>query len=328
MDDRPGSTQRTVIGALIGAAAVVWWRRSQRRREASSEEADNGDRAGSSPAAAGPRVPRWRQIADTVRVRIKQENVPITAAGLAFYAFLALIPGLIAVVTAYGLIADPTDVERLITDLADVLPDSARNLIEDELQSIVSAPSAGLGMGLAIALGAALWSASGGMAALIKGINGAFGEEETRGFLALRGLSLGLTLGAIAFVVAAGFGTAALPLVLEGLGLGGVGRTLLEWGRWPVILLAVAAGIAVLYRVAPDRSRPPARWFNWGTLIAALVWLVATAGFSFYVSSFGSYSQTYGVLAGVVVLLLWFYLSGFALLLGALIEAEVETGLR
>ena len=144
----------------------------------------------------------------------------------------------------------------------------------------------------------------------------------------MRGISLGLTVGALLFLVVAGFVAAALPLLLRSLGFGGIGRTLVDVGRWPVLLLTVVAGIALLYRIAPDRKEPRWRMATWGALVAAGVWLIATFGFSFYVSSFGSYSQTYGVLGGVVVLLLWFFLSGFAVLLGAVVDAELEAELR
>lgn len=272
--------------------------------------------------------PRWRRVADSVRTRIKQENISLTSAGLAFYAFLALVPALIAVVTIYGLVSDPADVERQVTELADILPESARSLIVDELTSIVEGPSAGLGLGLVISLAAVLWTATSGMAALIKGINAVFGEEETRGVLKVRGISLGLTLGALVFVVVAGFVVAAMPLLLESIGFGGVGRTLVDVGRWPALLLAVIAGIALLYRIGPDRKEPRWRMATWGALVAALLWLFATLGFSFYVSSFGSYSKTYGFLGGVIVLLLWLFLSALAVLLGAVVDSELEAELR
>jgi membrane protein len=313
-----------MAAAVLAAIGFVLGRRSRER----TVEVPIAPPVGAPLSDEGKARPVWRRVADSVRLRIKQDNIPLTSAGVAFYAFLAMVPGLIAAVTIYGLVSDPADVERQVAELADALPESARDVISTQLTSIVGGSSAGLSIGLAASLAAVLWTASGGMAALIKGINSAFGEEETRGFLTLRGISLGLTIGALLFFVVAGFVAAALPLVLGSLGFGGVGRVLVDVGRWPILLVAVVTGIALLYRIAPDREEPRWRVATWGAMVAATVWMVATLGFSFYVSSFGSYSQTYGVLGGVVVLLLWFFLSGFAVLLGAVVDAELEAELR
>jgi membrane protein len=263
-------------------------------------------------------------IAGVVGRRIKTQNVPLVAAGLAFYAFLALVPALIAAVLIFGLVADPADLERMIADLAEVLPDSARDLIEDLLSGIVSGSSTGLGIGLAVALAAVLWSASSGVNALVKAINAAFELQETRSFLRLRALSGMLTVGAIVLVAMMAFVGAALPVVVEAVGMGDAGRVVVTIGRWPTLLVFVAGAMAVLYRVAPNRPAPPGWMASAGALVAAIIWVAASGAFSFYVATFGTYNQTYGVLAGVIVLLLWFFLSGLSVLLGALVDAELE----
>jgi membrane protein len=250
--------------------------------------------------------------------------VPLVAAGLAFYAFLALVPALIAAVLVFGLVADPADLERLIADLSDTLPDSARDLLDTLLSGIVATSNASLSIGLVVALAGALWSASSGTAALIKSINAVFGLPETRRFLRVRALSALLTAGAIVLLTILGFVATALPALLEAAGLGDAGRTAVSVARWPMLLVLVAGAMAVLYRVAPDRPAPPGWAASRGAVVAAFVWIAASGAFSFYVASFGTYNQTYGVLAGVVVLLLWFFLSGLSVLLGALVDAEME----
>ncbi|MBA3249012.1 MAG: YihY/virulence factor BrkB family protein, partial [Geodermatophilaceae bacterium] len=181
-----------------------------------------------------------------------------------------------------------------------------------------------LGIGLVIALLGALWSASGGVSNLINAVNVCYDEEETRGFLKLRGLALMLTIGAIVFMALAVGLVAVAPAVLEALPLGIVGTILLQVGRWVLLVVLVMAGLAVVYRLAPDRDAPKFRWASVGAVVTTVIWVIASVGFSLYVDNFGSYGKTYGALAGVIVLLLWLFISAYIVLLGAEINAEAE----
>jgi membrane protein len=314
---RPETRDRIVSLATLGLVAFAMTRRSgggAAAPEAPPVRADGG--ASETPAVAG--------LLAGVRRRMKEHNVPLVSAGVAFYAFLALVPAMIAAVLVFGLVADPADLERMLVDLADVLPASARDLLDTLLSGIVAASNASLSIGLVVALGAALWSASSGMAALIKSINAVHGLPETRGFLHLRALSGLLTLGAIAVLAGLTFVATGLPAVLSAVGLGDAGRTVISVARWPILLLLVAGALALLYRLAPDRPAPAGWAASRGAAVAALIWVAASGAFSFYVASFGTYNQTYGVLAGVIVLLLWFFISGLSVMAGALIDAELE----
>jgi len=271
-------------------------------------------------------IPRagWFEIVKRAFAEGKKDNVSMLAAGLAYFAFLALFPTLIAAVLLYGLLADPADVQRQVESFSSALPADAAGLLTEQMGAIASTSSSTLGIGLVIALLGALWSASGGVSNLINAVNVCYDEEETRGFLKLRGLALMLTIGAIVFMALAVGPVAVAPAVLEALPLGIVGTILLQVGRWVLLVVLVMAGLAVVYRLAPDRDAPKFRWTSVGAVVATVIWVIASVGFSLYVDNFGSYGKTYGALAGVIVLLLWLFISAYIVLLGAEINAEAE----
>ncbi|HEY6744745.1 MAG TPA: YihY/virulence factor BrkB family protein [Mycobacteriales bacterium] len=266
----------------------------------------------------------WRQVVRRAWRETQADGIPLMAAGVAFYSFISLFPALIAAITLYGLVADPEQVEQQIRDLSAALPSESTTLIADQLRQITSTSDRALGVGLVISVLGALFTASGGVANLIKAINLAYDEQETRGFARLRGVALLLTVGAIVFLVVAVGLVAVLPVVLDQVGLGSVGRTVVGVLRWVGLLLFVTGALAVLYRFAPDRDDPRLSWVSLGAAVATVLWIIGSAGFSIYVGNFGSYGETYGALAGAVVLLLWLFLTAFVVLLGAEINAEAE----
>lgn len=266
----------------------------------------------------------WLQILKRAWKESGTDQVPLLAAGVAFYSFLSLFPAMIAAVTVYGLVADPKTVVTQTDKLTEALPNDAASLIGDQLKAITATPQQSLGLGLLIALVLALWSAAGGVGNIITAINTAYDEEETRGFVKRKLLALGLTLGAIVFVIVAIALVAVAPALLEAFVPSGAAYWLLQVARWVVLVLAVSLVLAVLYRYAPDRDAPQFKWVSVGAVIATVVWLLASLGFSLYVNNFGSYGKTYGALAGVVVLLLWLWITNFIVLLGAEINAEAE----
>ncbi|MDP9408444.1 MAG: YihY/virulence factor BrkB family protein [Actinomycetota bacterium] len=266
----------------------------------------------------------WLQIVKRAWAEAKDDNVPLLAAGAAFYTFLALFPTLIAAITLYGLVADPAQVEAQVAGVASGLPAEARTILVDQMRSVAQGSSRSMSFGLVASLLGALWAASGGMANMMKAINLAYDEKETRGFLKLRAVALGLTLGGVVFLVAAVGLVAVLPVVLDALGLSGVARFAVGAARWLGLVALVMVALAVVYRYAPDRDNPKFRWTSIGAVVATVLWLVGSAAFSVYVSNFGSYGKTYGALAGVVVLLLWLFLTSYIILLGAEINSEME----
>lgn len=266
----------------------------------------------------------WLQITKRAWKESKTDQVPLLAAGVAFFAFLSIFPAMIASVMLYGILADPQTVARQAEELTKALPSDAASLITEQMEAITSTPQQSLGLGLLVALVLAIWSASGGVGNVITAINVAYDEDETRGFVKRKGLALLLTLGAIVFTVVAVTLIAVAPPLLDALVPDGALRVLLEVARWLGLLVAVAIALAVLYRYAPDRDNPRFSWVSVGAAVATVIWLVASVGFSLYVDNFGSYGETYGALAGVVVLLLWLWITAFVVLLGAEINAEAE----
>ena len=266
----------------------------------------------------------WLQVVKRGFAEAGADQVPLLGAGVAFFAFLALFPALIAVVSLYGFFADPATIADQIASMTSALPEQARSLITDQVTSLGGKGRTAFGVGAIISILIALWSTSGGVGNLIAAINTAYDEEETRGFVKKRLLALAFTVGAIVFMVVMLALVAVVPPLLEQL----VGNTPLRWvlqiGRWVVLVVLVSAALALLYRLAPDRDAPKMRWVSVGAVVATVIWLVASIGFSLYVSTFGNYAKTYGVFAGIIVMLMWLWLTAYAILLGAEINAESE----
>jgi membrane protein len=261
--------------------------------------------------SAGKRLPE----------RMREHNTTLVAAGVAFYGFLAFIPALIAVVSIYGLVADPSDVKHQVKSIASALPEEVQRFLNFQLTSIINANRAGVSVTLAISIVIALWSASGGMAALISGIHVAHEADEPKGFVKKKGKALALTLGAIVVVSVVVVLVSALPSLVDNV-LGGGTRTLVNVIRWPVVAIVMVLSIGLLYRLSVGHA---GRWFgivSEGTLIAAFGWLLLSILFAFYTANFASYAKTYGSLATIVVLLLWLWLSSLIVLVGAEWDAE------
>jgi membrane protein len=266
----------------------------------------------------------WKQIFKRAWAENKADNMPIIAGGVAFFGFLAIFPALIALISIYGLVASPTTVARQVQELSAQLPESASQLIGTQLKDIVSNDSGALTLGLVVSILAALWSVSGGVSNVITAVNIAYDEVEARSFVKLRTTSLALTVGAIVFVLLTFSLVAVVPSLIEALPLGIVGTILAQAARWLLLLAVFTGSLAIVYRVAPDRDAPRFRWVSLGAVVVTVIWAVASIGFAIYVDRFGSYDKTYGAIAGVIVLMLWLYLTCYLVLLGAEINSEAE----
>jgi membrane protein len=296
------------------------------RTEPATREPDDAEQLPGREARTPTEIPPrgWWQVTRRAFAEAKSDNVPILAGGVAFFAFLALFPAMIAALTLYGLVADPAQVAQQVQGLAGALPESARPIITDQLAAVTSSSNGALGIGLIVSLVAALWSASAGTMNLMRATNLAYDEEESRGFLKLRGTALGLTLAAVVFVLLTVALVAVVPALFDALGLGGAGLVIAQVVRWVLLVGLVVGALAVVYRVAPDRDAPRFRWVSTGAVVATVLWVIGSVAFSLYVDNFGSYNKTYGALAGVIVLMLWLYLTSYIVLLGAEINAESE----
>lgn len=267
----------------------------------------------------------WKDVALRVKEELQNDRISMVAAGIAFYGFLAIFPTLTAVISIWGLFADPADVQQQLSQLSGVLPESAQSLLGQAASRIAASSPTSLGLGVVLSLLVTLWSANKGMKGLVEGVTIAYDESHRkRGFIAKNSVSLLLTVGAILLAIVAIALVVALPAALGALGLGGVTHTLISVGRWPLLALVVLLGLAVVYRIAPPRENAKWRWLTPGALVATVLWLVASIGFSYYTANFGSYDKTYGSVAAVAILLVWFFISAYIVLLGAEVNCESE----
>lgn len=266
----------------------------------------------------------WKDIGARVKDSLRDDQVPLMSAGVAFFTLLALAPALAAIVSIYGLVTSQGEAARQIGEYTRALPADARSLIAGQVKSVAAGSAGGLGLALVAGVLLSLWTASAGMKQLIEAINIAYDEPETRKFLKLRGLALILTVGLIVGIVVVLGVLAALPAILSHSGVGSGAETVVNILRFPLLAGLMVVGLAVLYRYAPDRDDPRYRWVSWGAVIATILWIVGSVLFTIYVANFAHYNKTYGSLGAVVVLLLWLYLTAFVVILGAEINAEME----
>lgn len=265
----------------------------------------------------------WVDIGRRTVRQVKSDNLSIVSGGVAFFGFVALFPAMIAALSLYGLVSSPSDVVDQIDNLSNGLPHSTRTLLVDQLQGVASSANSSLTVGFLVSVLAALYAASKGMKALVEGINIAYDEREDRGFLKVRLIAYGLTVGAVLLVVM----TVALITVLPSLGddlLGSAGTTIASVVRWPLLTVTMLLGLAIIYRFAPARAEPRWEWVSPGSVAATVLWIVGSVLFAVYVNNFGSYDETYGSIGAIIVLMLWIYLTAFVVLLGAELNGESE----
>lgn len=268
--------------------------------------------------------PGWRDIVWRIYREVKADRIDVLAATIAFWGLFSLFPTLIALVSFYGLVSDPVEVERQLAGWIAGLPTGAREVVGGELHALVRTSDNTLGLGFVVSLAGALWAASSGMKALLTGINIAYDEEERRGFFRLRLTAIGLMVVVIAMGLVYLTLVAVIPALFDVIGLDDFGRRLIRVGRWPVLAFATVGMLSIVYRSGPCRRHARWRWLTGGAMIATALLLLATWLTSLYVDHVASYHKTYGALGGVIVLMLWLYVTSYVVLLGAEINAETE----
>ena len=263
----------------------------------------------------------WRQLLRRVWGKLERNHVSMMSAGVAFYALLSIFPALSALISIYGLFADRSDVQREVDLFAGILPAEALTLLSDQMNSLVHAPPARLGLGLVVSLSVALWSAMSGTTGLMQALTVASDETEDRGSFAFYLTAAALTAGFILFGVFSLFVVAVIPAVLNCLALPDLWRDSVSLIRWPILAGLGVVGLSIIYRFAPSRSVK--RGISAGAIAATLLWIIGSLGFSLYVARIGSYDRTYGSLGAVIILLMWFYLTAYIILAGAELDAEI-----
>lgn len=269
-----------------------------------------------------PLVKRLITLALEVKEALRQDNVPVAAAGVAFFGFLALFPALAATLSVYGLVSDPEEIRSQITDALKSSPRSTQEFFAGQLADLAS--SDGLGVVAVFGIVTAVWSASAAIKHLIAALNNIYGFPETRGFVRLRGTAVLFTFGAILFLCAAVFGLAVLPPLLEALELGSAGQLALNIVRFPVLILLMSIAVSVLFNLGPDRPAPKFRLTTPGAISATLLWILLSGLLSIYMANVGKFSASAGTLGAITALLLWLYVTAFAILLGAEVDASIE----
>lgn len=287
-----------------------------------SKMTDGRGRRAESPSQLPAKA--WKDIIWRVWRQASEDRIMLIAAGAAFYLLLALFPTLAAFVSIYGFVADPVTVADHVAFLGGLMPGGALDLIRGQLEGLADQNREALSMGFLIAMLAAFWSANNGIKTVFQALNIAYEEREKRSFLRLNLIALAFTLGSIGIAIALIVAVGIVPAALALLQVGNSSGTIIGLLRWPVLLVLVGGGISVVYRFGPSRERAKWRWITWGSALATVVWIAASAGFSFYLQNFADYNATYGSLGAVVGLMFWIWISVLILIIGAELNAEME----
>ena len=270
----------------------------------------------------------WFGTLKRVVSEFKDDNLTDWAAALTYYAVLSIFTAFIAMISILGLVVDPATITRVVTDTVSQLgPESAVDTITRPIEQISANRSTAF-LGLIVGLALALWTASNYVGAFMRASNAIYAREEGRPFWKLRPVQIAVTLVLVlmaALVVLALIVTGPVAQAVgDAVGLGDAAVTAWNIAKWPVLLVVVMLMLAILYWSSPNAKPAGFRWVSPGSVVAVIVWIVASAGFAFYVANFGSYNKTYGALAGVIVFLVWMWITNIAVLLGAEINAETE----
>jgi membrane protein len=331
---RPGATgvtssQRAPLWAIVLSALLIasgFTRRRSGDARPARDDRTQGETGRGRSAETPSEIPAlgWKDILWRVYRGISENRILLVAAGVTFYALLAIFPGIAALISIHGLFADPASVANHLDTVASVAPGGAIDVLREEMTRLASQGGTKLGVSFIVSLAISLWTANSGVKAIFDALNIVYGEEEKRSFLKLNAVTLFVTLGIVVFILLTLAAVVALPVALTYIPLPGVTALVVKIGRWPILFALVTLALAVLYKYGPSRTEPRWRWITWGSVSAAVVWLAASALFSWYVASFGSYNKTYGSLGAIIGFMTWIWISIIVVLVGAKLNAEME----
>ena len=266
----------------------------------------------------------WKDIFRRTYQRIDDDRLLATAGGVVFFGLLAVFPAVTALVSSYGLFADPSTISANLQTLAMMLPEGAFQIVEDQVTRVVSHGNTALGVTFLSGLVLAIWSANAGIKAIFDALNVAYEEREKRSFIRLNLMSLAFTVGAIAALLLMVAAVVAFPLALDHLGMAPESKLIVALARWPLLLVILLAALAILYRFAPSRGAPRWQWLSIGAVTAAVLWIAGSALLSWYLSAFANYNATYGSLGAAIGLMMWMWMSAIVIMFGADLNSEVE----
>jgi len=266
----------------------------------------------------------WQDIVWRVVWSVSADRILSTSGGVAFFALVAIFPGIAAIVSLYGLFADASTIGNHLTLLSGILPGGVLALIADQITLIARQENETLGIAFAVGLLVAVVSANSGVAALFDALNVVYDEKEKRSVMRFYATTFLFTLVGIGFVVLAISTVVVLPLVLKFVGSTTTTEWLLSILRWPILLVTLVVSLGFIYRYGPSRRDARWRWVTWGSIVAALLWIAASMLFSWYVATFDSYNKIYGSLGAGVGFMIWLWISAVIVLLGGELNAEME----
>ena len=281
-------------------------------------------------AAAAPAQDRqpasrdWKAILLRTWQQIDEDRLLATAAGVVFYGLLAIFPAVTALVSSYGLFADPSTISKNLQSLAVMLPEGTFGIVQDQIARVLSKGNGTLGVTFVFGFLMAIWSANAGMKAIFDALNVVYEEREKRSFLRLNLTSLAFTVAGLASILLMIGAVVAVPLALQRLGLGERGEWIVSLGRWPALFLFLLTALAILYRFGPSRTNARFQWISPGAIAATLLWLAGSALLSWYLSNFANYTATYGSLGAAIGLMTWMWMSAIIVLCGAELNSEID----
>jgi membrane protein len=265
----------------------------------------------------------WKDILWRTYVRTGEDRLLAIAAGVVFFGLLAVFPAITALVSSYGLFANPSTIGANLQSLALMLPEGSFQIVQDQIVRVLDKGNTTLGATFLFGLGLALWSANAGVKAVIDALNVVYEEREKRSFIRLNLLSLAFTCSGIAGLLLMVSAVVAVPLLLDRVGLAPESRIIVSL-RWPLMLVILLGALAILYRYGPSRREARWEWLSVGTIAAALLWIAGSALLSWYLSNFGNYNATYGSLGAAIGLMMWMWMSAIIVLCGAELNSEIE----
>jgi len=322
----------TALGFLIGDSPAPDkedepFGESQSRQEPMRTQLKRAKQVGRGRNATVPtQIPwkGWRDIFWRTVNQTSEDRLLAIAAGVVFYALLALFPAVTALVSCYGLFAKPDTINDHLSFLEGVMPAEAYSIVQDQIARVVAKGQAGLSVGFAIGLLLALWSANAGMKALMDALNIVNEEKEQRSFVRLNLVSLTFTIAGIFAMLAAVGAVVVAPLLLSPVGLAGMTEEIVRFARWPAFMIGMLLGLSVLYRYGPSRRAAKWQWISLGAVFATLTWFAGSAVLSYYFANFANYNATYGSLGAAIGTMMWMWMSAIVVLFGAELNSEIE----
>ena len=266
----------------------------------------------------------WKDIFWRTYQRIDDDRLLATAGGVVFFGLLSIFPAVTALVSSYGLFADPATISANLQTLATMLPEGSFQIVEDQVGRVVSKGNTTLGATFLLGLLLAIWSANAGVKSIFDALNVAYEEREKRSFIRLNSVSLAFTVGGIAALLLMVGAVVAFPLALNHLGMAPESKLIVALARWPLLFLILLVALAILYRFAPSRDAPRWQWLSLGAVTAALLWIAGSALLSWYLSEFANYNATYGSLGAAIGLMMWMWMSAIVVMFGAELNSEIE----